>query len=515
MKIKLALFIIITLFLATRLYKITEIPASVYWDEASIGYNAYSVLQTGKDEWGEVFPAHFRAFGEYKLPIYIYVTAIFESFLGLNILAVRLPAVMFTLGSVIALYLLSLRLTRSPGISLLSAFIFSISPWNFLFSRTGYEATAGLMFYLLGIYLYLIEKNRKFALFMSVISFIFSLYSYNSFRIITPLTLFILFIYEMDIKTISSNLVKKVIEKFPYILLFLIGLIPIVRLYMYGDGLNRLNTVGIFNEGLNIKTLPTFIFNYLQHFNPIFLFIEGDANLRSQIPGFGQLLFIDLPFVILGLFFIFKFRQKATLLVLSLILISPLAASITKESPHALRAISMSPFLAITSSLGINYLLNRIDKHKKLFMGVIVSLYVIFFSIFYLTFIYRYNIYASMDWQYPYKVLFENYGKNISQAKHAYISDTFAQPYIFYLFYNNYTPAEFLKENERNTPDKWGFSSVRRIGKVEFVDFNIKKEFLDSSFLVVPSNIQNIEGEKMGEIKLLNGEKVLDVYSYE
>ena len=66
------LILICLLFLVTRLYKISEIPLSVYWDEASIGYNAYSVLQTGRDEWGEFMPLHFRAFGEFKLPVYVY-----------------------------------------------------------------------------------------------------------------------------------------------------------------------------------------------------------------------------------------------------------------------------------------------------------------------------------------------------------------------------------------------------------------------------------------------------------
>jgi len=81
---KFLLVLICAFFLITRVYKIAEIPPSLYWDEASIGYNAYSIAETGKDEWGESFPLHFRAFGEFKLPVYIYSVVPFVKIFGLN-----------------------------------------------------------------------------------------------------------------------------------------------------------------------------------------------------------------------------------------------------------------------------------------------------------------------------------------------------------------------------------------------------------------------------------------------
>lgn len=88
---------LILLFLLTRLYGLISVPSSVYWDEASIGYNAYSILKTGKDEWGEFLPLHFRAFGEFKLPVYIYSTIPFVYVFGLNEVSVRLPSVFYSL----------------------------------------------------------------------------------------------------------------------------------------------------------------------------------------------------------------------------------------------------------------------------------------------------------------------------------------------------------------------------------------------------------------------------------
>src|SRR3990167_5226510 len=146
----LLLTLIVLFFLATRLYKINEIPGTLYWDEASIGYNAYSITTDLKDEWGEFLPIHFRAFGEFKLPVYIYSVAFIEKIAGMSI---------FSAGSIVLLYLITLAFYKKHLVSLISSFLFTIFPWYFIFSRTGYEVTAGLMFFLLGLYLLLEEKT--------------------------------------------------------------------------------------------------------------------------------------------------------------------------------------------------------------------------------------------------------------------------------------------------------------------------------------------------------------------
>src|SRR3990167_2506030 len=164
---KILLLLIVILFLCTRFYKISDIPLSLYWDEASIGYNAYSISQDGKGEWGDFLPVHFRAFGEFKLPIYIYSVVPFVKIFGLNELSVRLPAILFSLGIVLLTFLLARKLTDNITTGLWSSFLVTISPWFFIFSRTGYEVTAGLMFYLLGIYL-LLSLTRNYFIFLSI-----------------------------------------------------------------------------------------------------------------------------------------------------------------------------------------------------------------------------------------------------------------------------------------------------------------------------------------------------------
>ncbi|MDP3973544.1 MAG: glycosyltransferase family 39 protein [Candidatus Daviesbacteria bacterium] len=458
------LTIICVLFLITHLYKIGEIPPSVYWDEASIGYNAYSIAQTGKDEWGDFLPIHFRAFGEFKLPVYIYSVVAFVQLFGLNEFSVRIPAVLFSLGSIIFTFLLAKKLSGNETVGLFGAFLLAISPWFFIFSRIGFEVTAGLMFYLLGIVLFLKAENKgKFILF-SIISFILSAYSYNSFRIISPLTLLALIIFEYgNLKEVSSK--NKVYFLTSIILLFLAA-IPILRLYVFDAGIARFQTVG------EMSTL-TIVNNYLSHFDPIFLFIQGDNNLRHQQAGFGQLYFPELAPIIIGLIYMFRSKFKYRWILLIIIFISPIPAAITKESPHALRSLSMVPFIHITSAMGVFYL-TQFFRQKMLISLTLVTVFLIFFVNYFINFITIYPKESAGWWQFNYKKIFTDSKLQSENENKIYISDKEGQPYIFALFYLKYNPEKFREEVERNSVDMWGFSTVKSFSNFEFGDYNEK-----------------------------------------
>ena len=67
-------------------------PPGLYVDEASIGYNAWTIAHFGVDEHGIHFPLFFEAFGEYKNPIYVYAVAALVRFLPLTVAVERFPA---------------------------------------------------------------------------------------------------------------------------------------------------------------------------------------------------------------------------------------------------------------------------------------------------------------------------------------------------------------------------------------------------------------------------------------
>lgn len=445
---KYLLAFVLVIFIFTRLYRIAEIPPSVYWDEASIGYNAYSIAQTGKDEWGKFLPVHFRAFGEFKLPVYIYTTAFFVKLLGLTAFSVRLPAVLFGLGTIVVTYLLMKRLF-GVFTALFASFFLALSPWFFIFSRTGYEATAGVMFYLLAIYLFLLVSKNPWFLLLSTLSIILSFYSYNSFRIIAPLTILILIPF----------IKKAVLPIMLSILLLLMSAIPIYRLYTLDAGFARLQTVGVTNKASVIK-------NYLSHFSPEFL-LKGDKNLRSQQAGFGQIYYFDLLLIPLGLLYIIGSKSKYRFLPLLIALIAPIPASLTKESPHALRSLSAAPALCMISALGVSYI-KRFLPQRYLLEFAIITISALFFANYFSNFLYVYPTQSAKDWQYDYKKIYTLDINRLLSTDKVIISDKYAQPYIFALFYLKYDPDKYRALVVRNSVDQWSFSQVAGFDKFIF-----------------------------------------------
>lgn len=74
-----------------RLPGLTSAPPGLNQDEACNAWNAWCLLQTGRDEWGEPWPVFcMRAMGEYRSTLYAYVLVPFQAVGGLNVWTTRL-----------------------------------------------------------------------------------------------------------------------------------------------------------------------------------------------------------------------------------------------------------------------------------------------------------------------------------------------------------------------------------------------------------------------------------------
>jgi len=156
------LLIAITILAAClRFYRLTVIPPGVNRDEASIGVTAYSILTTGKDEYGRALPLSFESFGDWKLPLYIYTTIPFVKLFGLSELAVRLPSALAGSATVVLLYFLVYALFASQALALLSAFVLALMPWHIHISRVESEAIVATLFLVAGSVLFIRALKRK------------------------------------------------------------------------------------------------------------------------------------------------------------------------------------------------------------------------------------------------------------------------------------------------------------------------------------------------------------------
>src|SRR3989338_3315906 len=198
MKTKKIFFAIIVLAFILRFSKLGEVPLSLNWDEVSNAYNAYSILKTGRDEYGNFLPLTNRSFDDYKPPLYMYLEIPVVVLLGLTPLAARLPSAFFGFLTVPVVYFLTKRLFEDSSlithhsslknVALLAMFFLAISPWHIQFSRVGFEANVGLFFTVFSFTLFLYAlgiKNSQFSKFskifflLSAIFFGFSFYAYH------------------------------------------------------------------------------------------------------------------------------------------------------------------------------------------------------------------------------------------------------------------------------------------------------------------------------------------------
>lgn len=481
--------IVIILFLAIflRSYKIDSLP-SLNPDEAALGYNAYSLLETGKDEHGISWPLHFKSFGDYKPGGYVYLDMPFIKLLGLTPLAVRLPNLILSVLTIYILYLLVLLLSANSNIALVSAFALTISPWHLHFSRGAWESSSALFLLLLGIYWfyqYLQKNNIKF-LYLFPIPVALSFYFYHSVRIVAPCLFLILFIIN----------IKKLFRP-ELIIALIIGAVitvPVLLSFLNNGGTTRFGGVGITadygpiartEELLNQHGAPLLINRifhnkyllytlswaqkYASHFDLNFLFVSGDEVPRSKSPDMGQLYLIELPFLLLGITYVLKSKTKLKQLLLPWIFIGPIASSLTFQAPSALRALPMVIPLSVFVAAGIYYLFCLIPKSfTKIFIIILVLIYS--YSLTY--YLDAYFIHAPIRYSFAWNTGFNKIVPFIQSQKNLYrdiyITDKYDQPYILYLFYSKYPPRLFQPQSHLTPPDKFGFSTITKIDNITF-----------------------------------------------
>ena len=145
--------ILIALFL--RFWKIDKVPVSLFGDELDVGYQAYSILKTGRDYNGNFMPLHFHSLAEWRTPLYLYSAVPTVAVFGISPLGVRLPAMIFGVLGIYVFYLLvreilvfksGLDPSLAEKIALVAAFLLTVSPWHIQYSRAGFEVTQLLFF---------------------------------------------------------------------------------------------------------------------------------------------------------------------------------------------------------------------------------------------------------------------------------------------------------------------------------------------------------------------------------
>lgn len=517
MKAKILLLSIILFSLIIRIYQLGNNPPSLYWDEVSLGYNAFSILDSGKDEHGENLPlARFIAFGDFKPPGYIYASTLPIKIFGLTEAAVRIPSMISGVLMVVMTYLLVLELFNKRKVALLACLFIAISPWSIHFSRTAFEANLAAFFNLGGVYFFVRSQKTKWFLPISVIFFILAFYTFNANRIISPLLItgLLVIYYKSQIKNVKYILIS-----------FIIGIVlilPSVPHLLDRESRVRFQEVSIFNN-LTIVELANerqdvdnstwwsrllhnrrilftqdFLKHYSDNFNLRFLFTHGDANPRLSLPDMGQLFVWDLPFFISGILFLLLRKHKAIVLLVLWAIIVHIPAGTAKESPHALRIISILPVYQIFIAYGLYSLINKI-KYKYPHLSpqqypffihhslLIILSFLLAANMYY--YLHNYFVHYPKDWsgawQYGYKETVSYLKGKENDYDNIYFTPALGRPYIYFAFYNRISTENLLSQRVASR-DWFGFWTVKKLGNI---NFEIPDNFpLNSKLLLVTTS---------------------------
>lgn len=533
-KTNIAIFILIlTAAFLLRFYKIAEIPPSLNWDEVSIGYNAFSILHTGKDEWGTSFPLSFRAFGDYKLPLYIYADIPFIAIFGLSVLGVRFLSVLSGLGIVILIFFILKNLTKNVFISFMGMFIAAILPWLIILSRIGLEANLALFLVTLSVCFFLKGLEKKWFLMWSGLLLGLSLFTYNSSRVTAPFFVLAVIIFFWG-KLKSRR--KESITAGVTLLIFVVTVIPLA---LFTDSSARFQWTTILDEGAishineqraltplppELKSLiynkaiyfvSTAAQNYISYFSPDFLFKNGGSNYQFSVPGTGLLFWALIPFILMGIIQVFLKRENWQLFILAWLLIAPIPGSITRDAPHALRSIFLIPPIIIISSLGIDFLTHKL-KLRLLRFVILVFIGLLIFQtyIFWANYSGSYRQKYSWSWQYGYQQVVEFIARHGSSYSHIVLSKKYGEPHEFLLFYLKYDPYNYQHSPNLIRYEKSQWFWVDGFDKYLFVnDWEIKTKLanLHNILLVTSPGNYPIGGKVIETINFLDGSPAFDI----
>ncbi len=544
MKIKpylifLGLIILIGAFL--RLYNLSNIPPGPTVDEASIGWNAYSILKTGADEYGTKLPVLLRAYDDWRPAIYAYLVVPFVSLFGLNVIAIRLPSITLSILTIIAVYFLTRHLTKSSNsikvwnltldIPIIATLLFAISPMSIYLSRLGHEVNASFSFLIFGLlFFFRFMEKKRWNLLFSALFFGLSFDSYQSTKFIAPFLVIALLVL------FYKQLIK---EKFIVLFSALVGLLiiaPILFSTFEEDALIRFKATSLLGNSssyfgnISLRNLANreekdilgliydnrkiaaglLISNaYLSHFDPAWLFSnKGDEPFKS--PTMGLLYPIELPLILISFLFLLNSgvprKNIALLIILGLSAIVP--ASITTGYPHGMRVYSLLPIPQILGGVGLISLLIFIKDKRRQTLTFSLFLFAVFASALWFYHSYFSLLPRELGHHFQYGVIgaLEEAKKIDKKYDLVVVSnkDRLFESYMFYLYLTKYDPSLYQRMGGTRSG---GFAEEHTIDNYTFGD--IKDKIAQDQLYIINPEEKTPDMQIIREIKYENGKTAL------
>lgn len=457
--------------LLARLYQFGQIPSSLYWDEVAIGLDARSLAQTGKDLSGHSWlQPLFYSYGDYKAPVYIWLTALIGTVTDVTETVVRLPSFLAGIGLGGLLYLVTKQVESKKPLLALSVLVsFLLMPWSFHFSRIGMESFLSLFWVTLMVYLELkgMQQKRWWLVAGAAVFGVVGLYSYIAARVI------VVGLYLGTFLVFGWGKVKQLVPGLVFGLVIIgLGIGILVSSPNYAASQDyRLSNDNLLKSTEHIERSieaqgearpllsrlvyhrywfwgQAYLTNYLTHFSPDFLLFTGDSNLRHHSGFGGKLLLVQ------GLFLVFGFAaaaysfKKLDGLMILWILIAPAVAALVNEVPHASRAVYAIVPLSWFLGRGMVEMVAGLEK-RRFGSWVACGLLAVLvgnFGVYLHDYFTHYPGRSHLAWLVPYKQASLFFQRDEAQEP-VFMTDQWYQPGLYWAFYQD-VPAATLQQTQ-------------------------------------------------------------------
>lgn len=427
-----------------RTVAIESYPIGLNQDEASIGYEAYSIANYGIDRNGYSFPVHFEAWGSGQNALYGYLIVPLIKIFGLNNFSARFPMAMVGCITLLVCYFLFNDIFDDRKKSLIAILIFTIIPWHILKSRWGLESNLfpDLVFWAVVCIYFGVKNNKKNFFIISSCILGLSVYSYGTSYLFIPIFLVIIYLYLIFKKMIS---IKDSILYF-----FIASLIALPMLLFVIINYFNLDTITFFNITIPRLSFSRFttvtaiggnVFqNCFDNIRESILIIlkQNDGLILNYSPVYGILYNISLPFVIIGLVTALKKNNKLFLKINNIFFVSSLViVAFTEPNINRINIVWIP--IIIYLIYGVLWIFEKEKNIGKIFMTILLIAF-IFFTVNY------FNDYQEKIGNATFDGLEDciQWCKD-KKFKKLYITSSINQPYIFYLFYNQIDTNYYLK----------------------------------------------------------------------
>ncbi len=470
-------FLLLSLGFSVRLIGISHLPPGLNQDEASIGYEAYSILQTGIDRNGDSYPVHLKSWGSGQNALYAYLSIPFIKVFGLNSFSVRIVNALLSCISLMLFFLL-FRIITDRKKALAALALFAVFPWSIMSGRWGLECNVFPPFFLASVF-FLIKgysSNQKYYL-LSFLLFAISLYSYGISYLVLPFFFLMVLPYLFITKRISKkyliiSLIIFTIVSLPIILFVLINhfdLSPIQFADITIPRLDQNRTSVIFNL-FNDNFKYTLAKNSVRFLS--ILLLQSDGNEYNAIPAFGTIYPISVIFFIVGLYSIFKnkrFKTEPHHYIFVAWLLSSILLGVTSHININRINIIFIPLLyfVIHGIFEVKEMLKpSLQKNYKFLVIGLYSMYFLLFGGYYLTF---FKEKVAADFPYGLKEAIQFADKINENDTINITTNSIKMPYIYVCFYNKINPDEF-RSSVRYDVSSFitGFRTVKSLGRYTF-----------------------------------------------